>query len=191
MIGILLAAGASRRLGRPKQTLPFGDTTLLGWTLRTAEASSLDRVVLVLGAAADEIAASLAPGRSEIVRNESYETGASSSLQAGLDAAGGDADAVMVLLGDMPGVDTTVIDDVRRAWERDCPWAAISSYRGVRGHPLVLSAAAFPASRELRGDRAVWRLLAARADDVTTIPLDRDLPLDIDTWADYSGVRVL
>jgi len=187
VIGILLAAGASRRLGRPKQTLPFGDTSLLGWTLRHVEASSLDRVVLVLGAAADEITAGLAVGRAEVVHNDAHETGSASSLQAGLDAAGDDADAVMILLGDMPGVDAAAIDEVRRSWEQDQPWAAMTSYRDARGHPLVLSAAAFPALRELRGDGAVWKLLASHPDAVAAIPVDRDLPPDIDTWTDYQA----
>jgi molybdenum cofactor cytidylyltransferase len=54
MVGIVLGAGSSRRLGRPKQTLPLGDTTLLGWVLRDVEVSALDRIVLVVGGAADE-----------------------------------------------------------------------------------------------------------------------------------------
>ena len=75
MVGIVLGAGSSERLGRPKQTLPFGDTTLLGWTLRDAEASSLDRVVLVLGGAADEALAQLRPDRAEMAFNEAYGSG--------------------------------------------------------------------------------------------------------------------
>ncbi len=54
VVGVLLGAGSSRRLGRPKQTLPLGDTTVLGWTLRDAEQSALERVCVVLGGAADE-----------------------------------------------------------------------------------------------------------------------------------------
>ena len=63
VVGVLLGAGSSRRLGRPKQTLPLGDTTVLGWTLRDAEESALDRVCVVLGGAADEARRSLRPGR--------------------------------------------------------------------------------------------------------------------------------
>jgi CTP:molybdopterin cytidylyltransferase MocA len=59
MPGIVLGAGTSSRLGRPKQTLPLGDTTLLGWVTRNAEASALDEVVLVVGGAADEALAGL------------------------------------------------------------------------------------------------------------------------------------
>ncbi|HSJ74179.1 MAG TPA: nucleotidyltransferase family protein [Miltoncostaeaceae bacterium] len=188
VVGILLGAGSSRRLGRPKQTLPFGDTTLLGHVLRDAEASSLDRVVLVLGGAAEEALAGAAPGRAEVVVNDAYGSGCASSLLAGLDAAGA-ADAVLLILGDMPGVGAEVIDAVRAGWERARPWAAVADYRGAPGHPLAFSAAAFPALRALHGDKAVWKLLEAHAGRFLRVPVDRDLPPDVDTWADYETAR--
>jgi molybdenum cofactor cytidylyltransferase len=117
MVGIVLGAGSSRRLGRPKQTLPLGDTTLLGWVLRDVEVSALDRIVLVVGGAADEALAGLNLRRATVAYNESYGTGYASWLLAGLDAAGS-CDAVMLLLGDMPGVAAPVIDAVRTDWER-------------------------------------------------------------------------
>jgi molybdenum cofactor cytidylyltransferase len=68
MVGIVLGAGASKRLGRPKQTLPFGDTTLLGHVLRAVEGSALERVVLVVGGAAADALASITPARADVVR---------------------------------------------------------------------------------------------------------------------------
>ncbi len=186
VVGVVLGAGSSRRLGRPKQTLPFGDTTLLGWTLRNVEASALERVVLVIGGAADDVLAGLGPGRAEVVRNDAYGTGCASSLLAGLDAAG-PCDAVMLLLGDMPGVDAGVIDEVRSGWDRDRSWGAVTGYTEAPGHPFVFSAEALPALRELHGDKAVWKLLESRPDLVRTIPLSRSLPLDVDTWEDYEA----
>jgi len=187
VVGIVLGAGGSRRLGRPKQTLPLGDTTLLGWVVRDAEASSLDRVVLVVGGAAEEALAGAVPGRSEVVRNDAYGEGCASSLLAGLDAAGA-ADAVMLLLGDMPGVDTEVIDAVRAAWEAERPWAAVTDYRGAAGHPFAFSADAFPALRALHGDKAVWKLLDRHPERIRSVPIDRPLPRDVDTWEDYAAV---
>ena len=188
MVGIVLGAGSSRRLGRPKQTLPFGDTTLLGWTLRDIEASSLDRVVLVVGGAADEALATLTPARAEVAFNESYGTGCASSLLAGLDAAG-DCDAIMLLLGDMPGVDAEVIDAVRADWEQHRPWAAITRYDGGLGHPFVFSSDAFPTLRGLHGDKAVWKIVDGQPDRVRQVPLARPLPQDVDTWEDYERAR--
>jgi molybdenum cofactor cytidylyltransferase len=188
LTGIILGAGASKRLGRPKQTLPFGDTTLLGWTLRNAEASALDRVVLVVGGAADDVVAGLRPERAVVVRNDAYGTGCASSLLAGLDAAG-DAAAVMLLLGDMPGVTPAIVDEVAAAWRRDRPWAAVTSYRGDLGHPFVFAADAFPTLRGLHGDKAVWKIVDSSPDRVAKIPVDHPLPLDVDTWEDYEATR--
>ncbi len=183
----MLGAGASTRLGRPKQTLPFGDTTLLGHVLRDVEGSSLERVVLVLGGAADEALATLRPARAEIVHNDAYGEGCASSLLAGLDAAGADAEAAMLLLGDMPGVDAPLIDQVAAAWSERRPWAAVTSYRGELGHPFVFAARAFDALRALHGDKAVWKLIEEHADRVERIAVDRALPRDVDTWEDYEA----
>jgi molybdenum cofactor cytidylyltransferase len=186
MVGIVLGAGGSRRLGRPKQTLPFGDTTLLGHVVRDVESSSLERVVVVVGGAADEALAGIELGRAEVARNDRYGTGCASSLLAGLDAAG-DCEAVMLLLGDMPGVDAAAIEAVRVGWEAERPWAALTCWRGTPGHPFVFSAAAFAALRELHGDKAVWKLVERHPERVLRVELDRGLPRDVDTWADYEA----
>ncbi len=180
--GIVLGAGSSRRLGRPKQTLPFGDTTLLGWVVRDVEASSLDRVVVVVG----PVAEGFVPRRAEVTSNTSYATGCASSLLAGLDAVG-DCDAVMLLLGDMPGVDAAIIDAVRADWERHRPWAAVTDYQGAPGHPFVFSAEAFTTLRGLHGDKAVWKIVDTQPERVRRIPVDRPLPADVDTWDDYEA----
>jgi molybdenum cofactor cytidylyltransferase len=188
VVGIVLGAGSSRRLGRPKQTLPLGNTTLLGWVLRDVEASSLDRVVLVIGGAADEALSGIAPARAEVARNDAYGEGCASSLLAGLDAAGS-CEAVMLLLGDMPGVDAAVIDVVRAEWERERPWALVTEYDDGLGHPLVFSAPAFPALRALHGDKAVWKLVDAEPGRVHRARVERALPRDVDTWEDYRAVE--
>jgi molybdenum cofactor cytidylyltransferase len=185
--GVVLGAGASRRLGRPKQTLPLGDTTLLGWVVRDVEASSLDQVIVVVGGSEDEARAGLTLTRAGVVSNAAYASGCASSLLAGMDAAG-DCDALMLILGDMPGVDAGVIDAVRADWEYNQPWAAVTEYQGKLGHPFVFSAAAFPTLRDLHGDKAVWKILDAQPERVRRVPVDRPLPADVDTWEDYLEV---
>jgi molybdenum cofactor cytidylyltransferase len=185
--GVVLGAGSSRRLGRPKQTLPLGDTTLLGWVVRDVEASSLDQVIVVVGGSEDEARAGLTLTRAEVVSNSAYASGCASSLLAGMDTAR-DCDALMLILGDMPGVDAAVIDAVRADWERLRPWAAVTEYQGVPGHPFVFSSAAFPTLRGLHGDKAVWKILDAHPERVRRVPVDRPLPLDVDTWDDYLDV---
>jgi len=149
------------------------------------EASALDRVIVVLGGAATAAAASLQTGRAEVVHNDAYGTGCASSLLAGLDAAG-TCDAIMLLLGDMPGVDAAVIDAVLAAWRRAPSWAAVTAYENGIGHPFVFSADGFAALRSLHGDKAVWKIVDGEpVDRGARIPIGRSVPLDVDTWDDY------
>lgn len=184
MAGIVLGAGRSSRLGRPKQTLPFGDTTLLGRVVRNVDASALDPIVVVVGGAAEEARARLPATRAMVVTNDAYASGCSSSLQAGLDTVG-PCEAVMLLLGDMPGVDAAVLDHVRADWERHRPWASVTTYRGQLGHPFVFSSDAVPDLRQLHGDKAVWKLLDTHPGRVRRVAVDLPLPVDVDTWDDY------
>lgn len=189
LVGVVLGAGSSRRLGRPKQSLDFGGRSLLTHVVADIEAaSSLDRVILVLGGSSESVEQTLDLGRSEVVYNDGYGTGCASSLLAGLDAAG-ECDGIVMLLGDMPGVDAAAIEAVTTALTAAPTWAAVTEYRGELGHPFVFGASAFETLRGLHGDKAVWKIVDQEpADRVARIAVDRPLPRDIDTWADYAAV---
>ena len=191
IVGIVLGAGASRRLGRPKQTLRLGSRSLLGHVVDQAERSSLDRVVVVVGGVDDAAAAigrSLTRGRADVVLHEDADGGCASSLQAGLAAAAGAA-AVVMVLGDMPGVSAEVIDQVVDEWRRHPTWAAVTSYRDALGHPLLFSAGAFDQLRGIHGDKAVWKIIDREPlERVARVVIDHPCPLDVDTWEDYLAV---
>jgi molybdenum cofactor cytidylyltransferase len=180
VVGVILGAGSSRRLGRPKQTLRLGDTTLLGWVVRAAETSSLDRIVVVARGDLDT-------GRSVVARPDARDTTCSASLKAAL-AAVGTCDAVMLLLGDTPEVDASVIDGVRVAWESTRPWALVTEYDGGPGHPLVFAADALPSLHVLRGEKAVWKLLESEPERVEHARIERPMPRDVDSWDDYEAL---
>ena len=189
IVGIVLGAGSSHRLGRPKQTLRFGSTTLLAHVVGDVEASGLDRVVVVLGGNVETVAPTLQPSRAIVVSNADYGSGCASSLLAGLDSAA-EPGAIMLLLGDMPGVDKHVIDAVLDGYNRNPTWAAVTRYRdGTIGHPFVFSNAAFETLRTLHGDKAVWKIVDREPERrVARIPVAVDLPRDVDTWDDYLAV---
>jgi len=185
IVGIVLGAGRSSRFGAPKQLLPFGDTNLLGQVVRNANASGLDRVVVVLGRVSEELRISIDFGRAEVVNNAAYGTGCASSLLAGLDAVGEDCEALLLLLGDQPGVRAEFVDLALSEWRRERYWASVTSYRGELGHPFVFSREAFGDLRGLHGDKAVWKLIEAFPERVGQIRIDAELPPDVDTPEDY------
>jgi molybdenum cofactor cytidylyltransferase len=187
---VVLGAGKSSRFGTPKQLLPFGNTTLLGQAVRNANASALDRVVVVLGRASEELRATVDFGRAEVVENTAYGTGCASSLLAGLDAAGQDCDAIALLLGDQPGVRAEFIDHVIATWQQNRPWAAVTAYNPYSdslalGHPFVFARETFGELRSLHGDKAVWKLIEAHPERVSRVEIAAPLPPDVDDPEDY------
>jgi len=91
----------------------------------------------------------------------------------------------MLLLGDTPGTDASVIDVVRAAWEATRPWALATQYEDGLGHPLVFVAEALPALRVLQGEKRIWKLLESEPQHVQRVRVARSLPRDVDDWEDY------
>ena len=184
--GLILAAGTSSRMGQPKQLLPFRGTILLDWVMAQAEsASALDEVIVVLGRAADEIQPRLHNTRATVIVNPVFTAGCSGSYKAGMATLDPRAEAVMVLLGDQPGVDSTVIDQVAEDWRTRGGTIALTSYRGRRGHPMVFAHQLFDQLRQLSGDKAAWKILDAHPEWVRDVTVDHAFPDDVDTRQDY------
>ena len=187
--GLVLAAGASTRLGRPKQLLPFGTTTLLGRVIAEARAASaLDEVVVVIGGAATEVRRRVDLAGAKVVENPEFTQGCSSSYRTGLGALDPRAQAVAVLLGDQPGVDRTVIDTVVDEWRRTRDRILLASYRTREGHPLVFARALFDQLVVLQGDKAAWKIVDAHRDWIRPVPVDRPHPRDVNTWEEYEDL---
>lgn len=188
LVGIVLAAGESARMGRPKQLLPFRGTTLLNFVVAQAERSRLDQVVVVTGANASEVEGHLDLSRASVARNPDYRRGNMSSLARGVDVVP-DAGAVLVLMGDMPGVDAEVIDRFVDLWHAEQPWAAVAAYRDGIAHPFLLSAPGLVTALELQQPRALWTFLVAEpAGDVRHLDIEGLRPRDVDTPEDYEAL---
>jgi molybdenum cofactor cytidylyltransferase len=184
--GLVLGAGGSTRLGRPKQLLPYGDRTLLGHTLDTARASSFDQLVVPIGGAADEVREHIDFTDAEVVVNQAYGSGCSSSIAAALSAVDPRCEVLVLMLGDQPGVTPATVQTLLDG-RGDAP-LAVCRYDDGRGHPLALHRSVFGALANLHGDKGVWRLLDERADDVVEVPVSGPVPLDVDTPEDYRAV---
>jgi len=184
--GLVLAAGGSKRLGEPKQLLPYGDATLLDHTLGTARACGFDQLICVLGGGAEPIRAAVDLTGAEVVVNEHFGAGCSSSIAAALGAVDPRAQVLVLLLADQPGVTAATVATLL-AGRGDAALAACR-YDDGRGHPLAFARRTFADLGALHGDKAVWKLLDRRADEVVDVPVDGPIPLDVDTWEDYRAV---
>jgi len=177
--GLLLAAGAGRRFGGPKQLALLDGRPLIEHAL--AAFSGLDRVVVVLGARADEIRAGAELGDAEIVVCPDWADGMSASLRHGLDALSG-VDEVAITLADQPFITAAVVARVRAA---PGP-AARAVYNGVPGHPVVVRGPLLARTGELRGDAGFRDLLDAAAQVECS---DLAYPLDVDKPGDLEVVQ--
>jgi molybdenum cofactor cytidylyltransferase len=182
--GLVLAAGGSRRLGRPKQLLPFGGATLLDHTLATARACGFDQLIVALGGSADEVRAQVDLAGAAVALNPGYGAGCGSSIAAAMELV--DGDVLVLMLGDQPGVTP---DTVRALLEGrgDAP-LAVCRYDDGRGHPFAFARSVFGELAALHGDKAVWKLLEARPEAVAEVRVAGPVPLDVDTWEDYESV---
>ena len=159
---------------------------MLGWVINQAErATGLDEVIVVLGRAADEIREKVVFGNAKVVENPVFGSGCASSYRAGIGALDPRSDAIMILLGDQPGVDPETIDRVADEWRRGDGQIALASYRGREGHPMLFARPLFDELVGLHGDKAAWKLVDANPDLVRVIPFDRPFPEDINTVEDF------
>lgn len=184
--GLVLAAGGSSRLGRPKQLLPFRGATLLDAVLGTARACPFDQRVVALGGSAGEVRAAVDLTGFDVVVNESFGDGCSSSIAAALEVVDPAGDVLVLMLGDQPGVPPETVRALLRG-RGDAP-IAVCAYSDGRGHPFAFARSVFGELSRLHGDKAVWKLLQQRAGDVMEVPMEGPVPRDVDTWKDYDAV---
>jgi molybdenum cofactor cytidylyltransferase len=181
---VVLAAGASSRMGRPKLDLVVEGTPMLRRVVLAALASRCADVVVVLGMYSDRYRPLLDGLPVRVAVNADPAEGMGSSIRHAMSTVTPDAAAVVILLGDQPRISPAVIDRaIDLALERDGRVVA-STYRGTIGPPAVFPRALFGDLRALTGDRGARSVLDAQQADVVTIPLDDATALDVDTPAD-------
>jgi molybdenum cofactor cytidylyltransferase len=123
----------------------------------------------------------------EVVDNPAFGEGCSSSIAAALAAVDPRADALVLMLGDQPGVTAETVEALI-AGRGDAELAACM-YDDGRGHPFAFSRATFGELSALHGDKGVWRLMDRAGDAVADVSVPGPIPLDVDTWDDYEAVK--
>ncbi len=188
--GLVLAAGASTRMGEPKQLLTVGRKTLLDRALGEALISDLDCVVLVLGAHAREIMqgikTDLGHPKLRIIENKKYLDGISTSIIAGLSEVEAVYDHVMIILADMPRITSDLINLlIHQYLASGLPLGAIK-VKERRAHPVVVGRPFYDEVHRLKGDVGARALFATHSDQVCMIKPGEDYEdADIDTLQDY------
>ena len=186
---ILLAAGESRRMGRPKQLLEWHGKTLLQHVLESLINSDADEIILVLGHEADRIRESLPALPVKIVINPDYKQGMASSLRRGLLALDPQSEAFLLCLADQPGIRPEIMNTIIRTFRQADPGRGIVRpvYRGRRGHPVLIGARYLKEALQLlQGDVGARQILINHPEDILDIDMEEEVILkDIDTPEEY------
>jgi molybdenum cofactor cytidylyltransferase len=188
IVGIVLAAGSSTRLGRPKQVLDLAGKPVICHVVERSLAAGLDEVIVVTGGAGMAVTSVLAGYPVRIVPNPAYLAGQSTSLVTGLRAVMDDAsvDAIVVLLGDQPGVDPEDIVAVAARRRLDSPPVVMTAYGDTRSHPILFGHEVFPELLAITGDQGGRDVIRAHAPEVAVVRSGQlQPPLDLDTEDAY------
>jgi molybdenum cofactor cytidylyltransferase len=187
--GLVLAAGGSRRLGRPKQLLAYRGSTVLDHVLGTARACQFDELLCVVGGSAADVLSRVNFDGVKLVENLDFREGCSSSIAAALGDVDARSDVLVLMLGDQPGVSAWAVRALLAA--RGVAAIAACGYEDGRGHPLAFARSAFAELAALHGDKGVWKLTDRYGDAVVDVPVAGPIPRDINTWEDYEAVLAM
>ena len=191
---MVLAAGASTRMGEPKQLLDIGGVSLLDHVLDRALRSQLDQVVLVLGSNFKEIRKKLKvdfqDSRLLVVENSNYLDGISSSIIAGLQTIEDRFDNCMIILGDMPNISTGLIDRLLNFYFESGKVLGAVKKSNKRSLPVIFNRQLFPELHQLTGDKGATDLFRKYSSQVCMVePVEEYDDMDIDTPEDFEKYR--
>ncbi len=188
---ILLAAGGSGRLGRPKQLLEYQGQTLLHRAAETALASKCRPVIVVLGAEAQACAATLQGLPVEIIINHEWKEGMAGSICAGLnylETKNIPVAGAILSVADQPHLAPSLLDSLIEQQRTTGKKIVAAQYAGVPGPPALFASSLFAELRTLQGDEGARRVLKSNPSEVILVPFPEG-SLDVDTPADFEKLQ--
>jgi molybdenum cofactor cytidylyltransferase len=186
---IILAAGESSRLGKPKQNLVYRGKTLLQHAIAAGICSACTPVIVVLGAYADEILPEIEGHAITIVNNPDWQHGMSTSIKSGiaeLQKTDG-IDSAIIMLSDQPFADEALLTQLISQHQRSKKGIIACEYNNTLGVPVLFQQKYFAALLKLNGHDGAKKILGLYADDVGSVPFPKGA-VDIDTVEDYEGL---
>ncbi|MBW2370443.1 MAG: nucleotidyltransferase family protein [Deltaproteobacteria bacterium] len=194
--GIILAAGMSKRLGKPKQLLKIGGEFIINRVVDTALESHLDTVVLILGHRHADILPVLGDRLKtpnlKVEINRDYRKGMSQSLRCGVLSVKSRYDAIMFLLGDQPLLDSETIDHLIEQYRSSDKPICVPLCRGERKNPTLFSSRYYDSLLNIQGDTGARAIIKNQPEDVLFVEINRpELFLDVDTPGDLQKAEAL
>ena len=184
--GIVLAAGESKRMGRTKQLLAFGSSTILEHVVESLLRSKIGELILVLGHESGPIKARFEGVPIKMTLNPDYRQGMSTSIKSGVLSARPDSQACLIALGDQPLIRTEVVDRLISAYKESGKGIAVPVFEGLAGHPVIFDRKYREDLLALTGDKGGRAIIDAYPDDVLQVEVDSSSVIyDIDKWEDY------
>ena len=181
--GLILAAGLSKRMGKPKQGVLLAGRAIIDLSTEVFLSSSVDEVIVIVNQP-HPLKRETGP-RLRYVVNPDPSRGLSSSLKLGLQAVKGGSEAVVVGLGDKPLVLPETVDALVAAYRRTGARIVVPVYGGNRGNPVLFHRAMFGFILELSGDVGAKEVIGRHEHEVLELPVkDQGILLDIDTPSD-------
>ena len=187
--GIVLAAGLSQRMGRPKLLLDWGGKPMVRRVVEQVRAGGVDELVVVVGREAQAIGEALSGLQARLVENPEPEAGQASSIACGISELAPAVSAALIVLGDQPALPSEVIPRLLQNFRETGKAIVAPLYRGVQGNPVLFAAAVFPELRGLTGDRGARSVLEKDPARVALVSFDLPMPADLDTFEDYERLR--
>lgn len=185
---IVLGAGESRRMGRPKLLLPFGDKTIIEQILDNISHSKTDKILVVLGSHRKEIQKRIGDRPVETVINHRYRQGMLSSIQTGFEALPLDVTAALVCLGDQPFIPFSVLDDLIETYNQTKKGIILPVHKNRRGHPILIDTKHRKEILGLSPEIGLRALVHNHPQDVHELAVDTPQILeDIDYPEDYKN----
>jgi molybdenum cofactor cytidylyltransferase len=188
---VILAAGASTRMGTPKQLLTYRGRTLIEYIVEQAIASVCHPIIVVLGANAEHIQPKLTSFNILTIKNGSFAEGMSSSIRTGIEVLTAESPAlkaVVLMVCDQPFVSTQLINQLVENYRKNNYLIVASEYNGVLGVPCLFDSALFSQLMALSGDAGARKLIKCFAQDTIGVPAP-EVAFDLDTPADYERLH--
>lgn len=184
---IILAAGESKRMGKPKLLLPFGAKTIIETVIDSVIKSDIDEVMVVLGSNAENIAEKIRNYPLITTVNPNFRDGMLSSIQWGFEAITEDTKAVLIMLGDQPLIPSSVINRIIEAYGQTGKGIILPVYNKRRGHPILIALKYRAEIKQINPNTGLRALIHNHTEDILEIDVNAPGILkDIDTVEDYN-----